>query len=121
MGDIVGVRVLMRTNKGELVQAQEIVLLNKTWPLPEKFHGLTDQETRYRQRYVDLTTNADSRKVFQARSQTGTTYVSSSLSTIILWRNTHDAQYSCGPSRPFITHHNTGYAAVFASRPRVVP
>ena len=51
MGDIVGVRgTLMRTNKGELsVHADEVVLLNKTLqPLPEKFHGLTDQEVRYR-------------------------------------------------------------------------
>ena len=72
MGDIVGVRgVLMRTNKGELsVQADEIMLLNKTLqPLPEKFHGLTDQETRYRQRYVDLISNPDSRRVFQTRSK----------------------------------------------------
>ena len=64
MGDIVGVRgTLMRTNKGELsVHADEVVLLNKTLqPLPEKFHGLTDQEVRYRQRYVDLIVNEDTR------------------------------------------------------------
>ena len=71
MGDIVGIRgVLMRTNKGELtVQAKEIVLLNKTQlPLPEKFHGVTDQEIRYRQRYLDLIVNEDSRSVFRTRS-----------------------------------------------------
>ena len=112
MGDIVGVRgVLMRTNKGELsVQAQEIVLLNKTLqPLPEKFHGLTDQETRYRQRYVDLMTNADSRKVFQARSQI--------VHNIRQYFVDHDYLEVETPmmhsipggaaARPFMTHHNT--------------
>ncbi len=72
IGDIVGVRgVLMRTNQGELsVQAQEVVLLNKTLrPLPEKFHGVTDQETRYRQRYLDLMMNEDSRRLFRTRSR----------------------------------------------------
>ena len=57
IGDIVGISgQLMRTNHGELtLQAQEIVLLNKTVrPLPEKYHGLADQETKYRQRYLDL-------------------------------------------------------------------
>lgn len=71
MGDIVGISgVLMRTNKGELsVHAHKIVLLNKTaLPLPEKFHGVTDQEIRYRQRYVDLIMNEDTRGVFRTRS-----------------------------------------------------
>ena len=112
MGDIVGVRgVLMRTNKGELsVQAQEIVLLNKTLqPLPEKFHGLTDQETRYRQRYVDLMTNADSRTVFQARSQI--------VHNIRQYFVDHDYLEVETPmmhsipggatARPFVTYHNT--------------
>ena len=71
MGDIVGISgTLMRTNKGELsVHADNIVLLNKTLlPLPEKFHGVTDQEIRYRQRYVDLIVNEDTRGVFRTRS-----------------------------------------------------
>ena len=71
MGDIVGVRGrLMRTNRGELsVQADSVVLLNKTTlPLPEKFHGVTDQEIRYRQRYIDLIMNEDTRGVFRTRS-----------------------------------------------------
>mgnify|MGYP001280246620 CR=1 FL=1 len=71
MGDIVGVSgTLMRTNKGELsVHAESIVLLNKTaLPLPEKFHGVTDQEIRYRQRYVDLIVNEDTRGIFRTRS-----------------------------------------------------
>ena len=57
IGDIVGVRgEVFRTQRGEMsVRAREIVLLSKSLlPLPEKFHGLTDRETRYRQRYVDL-------------------------------------------------------------------
>ena len=71
MGDIVGVSgTLMRTNKGELsVQADRVVLLNKTLlPLPEKFHGVSDQEIRYRQRYVDLIANEDTAGVFRTRS-----------------------------------------------------
>ncbi len=72
IGDLVGVQgVMMRTNKGELtVNAQEIVLLNKTLrPLPEKFHGVTDQEIRYRRRYLDLIMNESTRSLFRTRSQ----------------------------------------------------
>ena len=72
VGDIVGARgVLMRTQKGELtVLADEIRLLTKSLrPLPEKWAGLSDQETRYRQRYVDLIINESSREVFRKRSQ----------------------------------------------------
>ena len=111
MGDIVGVRgVLMRTNKGELsVQAEDITLLNKTLqPLPEKFHGLSDQETRYRQRYVDLIANADSRRVFQTRSQI--------VHNLRQYFVDHDYLEVETPmmhsipggatARPFITHHN---------------
>ncbi len=112
MGDIVGVRgVLMRTNKGELsVQADDIVLLNKTLqPLPEKFHGLTDQETRYRQRYVDLMTNADSRRVFQARSQIVHNLRQYFVDHEFLEVETPMMHSIPGgaTARPFITHHNT--------------
>lgn len=71
IGDIVGVRGnLARTNKGELsVKIVELRLLTKSLrPLPEKWHGLSDTEARYRQRYVDLIMNQDSRAVFAARS-----------------------------------------------------
>jgi lysyl-tRNA synthetase class 2 len=71
IGDIVGVRgALSRTNKGELsVRATELRLLTKSLrPLPEKWHGLSDTEARYRQRYVDLIMHPDSRAVFKARS-----------------------------------------------------
>lgn len=72
VGDIIFVRgELFRTQTGELtVHAREIRLLVKSLrPLPEKFHGLTDQETRYRQRYVDLMMNGHSREVFVTRSK----------------------------------------------------
>ncbi|MDE2310404.1 MAG: lysine--tRNA ligase [Betaproteobacteria bacterium] len=72
LGDILGaVGVLFKTKTGELsVRVTQIRLLTKALrPLPEKFHGLTDQEQKYRQRYLDLITNEDARKVFLARTR----------------------------------------------------
>ena len=104
-------RSLMRTNKGELsVQADDVVLLNKTaLPLPEKFHGLTDQEIRYRQRYVDLIMNEDTRGVFRTRSTV--------MQTLREFFNQRDYLEVETPmmhsipggatARPFVTHHNT--------------
>ena len=72
IGDIIGGSgSIFRTQKGELsVKPTELRLLTKSLrPLPEKFHGLTDTETRYRQRYVDLIMNEDSKKVFHTRSK----------------------------------------------------
>lgn len=72
LGDIVGIKgELFKTNTNELtVHAEEIELLTKSLrPLPDKFHGLSDQETRYRKRYVDLIANEESRRVFLMRSQ----------------------------------------------------
>ena len=72
IGDIVGATgVVMKTNKGELsIHVDSIELLTKSLqPLPEKFHGLTDQEIRYRQRYVDLIMNEETRNTFKIRSQ----------------------------------------------------
>ena len=71
IGDIVGVKgQVFRTQRGEMsVRVQEITLLSKSLlPLPEKFHGLTDKETRYRQRYVDLIVNPEVRRNFEVRS-----------------------------------------------------
>ena len=71
LGDIVGVEgTLFKTNKGELtLHARNIRLLAKALrPLPEKFHGLTDQEMRYRQRYLDLIVNPEARGIFAKRS-----------------------------------------------------
>ena len=72
IGDIVGVKgFVFKTKMGEIsVHAQSLVLLSKSlYPLPEKFHGLQDTDTRYRQRYVDLIMNEDSKNVFIKRSQ----------------------------------------------------
>jgi lysyl-tRNA synthetase class 2 len=72
LGDILGAEgTLFKTKTGELsVRVSRLRLLTKALrPLPEKFHGLTDQEQRYRQRYVDLITNPEARKVFSLRSQ----------------------------------------------------
>jgi len=72
IGDIIaGTGAIFRTQKGELsVKPTELRLLAKSLrPLPEKFHGLTDTETRYRQRYVDLIMNEDSKRVFHTRSK----------------------------------------------------
>ena len=74
VGDIVAATgALFRTKTGELtVQADEVRLLTKSLrPLPDKFHGLADQETRYRQRYVDLVMNADRAAVVRTRSASG--------------------------------------------------
>ncbi|MBA1332038.1 lysyl-tRNA synthetase, partial [Candidatus Endoriftia persephone str. Guaymas] len=72
IGDIIGAEgVLFKTKTGELsVKVESIRLLTKSLrPLPEKFHGITDQELRYRQRYVDLIMNEDSRRTFRIRTQ----------------------------------------------------
>ncbi|MCY4565863.1 MAG: lysine--tRNA ligase [Gammaproteobacteria bacterium] len=112
IGDIVGVRGrLMRTNRGELtVRASEATLLNKTLrALPEKFHGLTDQETRYRQRYVDLIVNEDSRRVFEVRSRVVREIRNFFEELGFLEVETPMMHSIPGGAlaRPFITHHNS--------------
>lgn len=72
IGDVIGVKgMVFRTQKGEIsVHTHEITLLSKSLlPLPEKFHGLKDTETRYRQRYVDLIVNPEVKETFVKRSQ----------------------------------------------------
>src|SRR5688572_22426596 len=72
LGDILGAEgTLFKTKTGELtLQATKLRLLSKSLrPLPEKFHGLTDMESRYRQRYVDLIVNPESRRTFEIRSR----------------------------------------------------
>ncbi|MFZ5502866.1 MAG: lysine--tRNA ligase [Pseudomonadota bacterium] len=72
LGDIIGaVGVLFKTKTGELsIRVTQVRLLTKSLrPLPEKFHGLSDQEQKYRQRYLDLITNQDARDVFQKRTR----------------------------------------------------
>jgi len=111
LGDIVGVRGQMfRTKTGELsVKVAELVLLTKALqPLPEKFHGLTDQELRYRQRYVDLIVNEQTRRVFEARTRV-VQFLRSYLNALdFLEVETPMMQAIPGgaAARPFITHHN---------------
>ena len=111
VGDIVGAEgVLFRTNTGELtVMADQVRLLTKSLrPLPEKWAGLTDQETRYRQRYVDLIINESSRETFRKRSEI-ITYMRSFLeSQDFLEVETPMMQVTPGGAiaRPFTTHHN---------------
>ncbi|MDJ0812163.1 MAG: lysine--tRNA ligase [Woeseiaceae bacterium] len=111
VGDVVGARgALMRTNTGELtVLADEVRLLTKSLrPLPEKWAGLSDQETRYRQRYVDLIINENSREVFRKRSEV-ITYMRGFLESLdFLEVETPMMQVTPGGAiaRPFTTHHN---------------
>ncbi len=111
LGDILGVSgTLFKTNKGELtVQASQLRLLTKALrPLPEKFHGLADQEVRYRQRYVDLIVNESSRKVFAARSKIVQSIRESMSGEGYLEVETPMMQPIPGgaAARPFKTHHN---------------
>ncbi|NNF17344.1 MAG: lysine--tRNA ligase [Gammaproteobacteria bacterium] len=111
IGDIVGASgTLMKTNTGELsVKVTELRLLTKSLrPLPEKFHGLTDQEQRYRQRYVDLIMNDDSRAVFRMRSRL-ITHTRTFLEALgFMEVETPMMQTIAGGAvaRPFVTHHN---------------
>ncbi len=100
----------MRTQTGELtVLADEVRLLTKSLrPLPEKWAGLSDQETRYRQRYVDLIINESSREVFRKRSQI-ISYMRGFLESLdFLEVETPMMQVTPGGAiaRPFTTHHN---------------
>ena len=112
VGDIVGVKgKLFRTRTGELTLMVEVLeMLAKSFrPLPEKWHGLVDQETRYRQRYVDLIVNPGSREVFLTRSRT-TAYLRNFLTSRgFLEVETPMMQPIPGgaTARPFKTHHNT--------------
>jgi lysyl-tRNA synthetase, class II len=111
LGDILGAQgTLFRTRTGELsVKAKEVRLLSKSLrPLPEKFHGLSDQEQRYRQRYLDLITNPESQRVFKARSRLIQTIREFFVARGYLEVETPMMQPIPGgaAARPFVTHHN---------------
>ena len=112
IGDIIGVRgFVFRTKMGEIsVHVTEIVLLSKSLlPLPEKFHGLKDREARYRQRYVDLIINPESKRNFEIRSKF-VAYLRRYLDSIgFMEVETPVLSPIAGGAnaRPFITHHNT--------------
>ena len=111
VGDIIGAHgTLFRTRTGELsVRVESLELLVKSLrPLPDKWHGLADQETRYRQRYVDLAINERSREVFRARTRI-VKYLRDFLDAMdFLEVETPMLQVIPGGAvaRPFITHHN---------------
>jgi lysyl-tRNA synthetase class 2 len=111
LGDILGATgKLFKTKTGELtVRVTELRLLTKSLrPLPEKFHGLTDQEQKYRQRYLDLITNEESRKVFTVRSK-----VIQAIRSFLVERGYLEVETPMmhpipggASARPFVTHHN---------------
>ncbi len=111
LGDIIGAEGrLMKTNKGELsVKVDSIRLLTKALrPLPEKFQGLSDQETRYRQRYLDLIMNEESRRTFMLRSK-----IISHIREFLSNKNFLEVETPMmqvipggATARPFSTYHN---------------
>ena len=111
IGDIIGATgTLFKTKTDELsIKVSEIRLLTKSLrPLPEKFHGLTDMEQRYRQRYVDLIMNQESREAFRLRSQ-----VVSYIRNFLVQREFLEVETPMmhvipggATARPFVTHHN---------------
>lgn len=112
IGDIIGIKgFVFKTKTGEIsVHAKEVVLLSKSLQvLPEKFHGLKDQELRYRQRYVDLIVNPESRDTFIKRSKIITEIRRFLDAKGFLEVETPVLQTIPGgaSARPFITHHNT--------------
>lgn len=111
IGDIIGVKgIVFRTQKGQIsVKAEEVTLLSKSLlPLPEKWHGLKDTDTRYRQRYVDLIVNPEVKDTFVKRSR-----IISEIRRFLDGLNFIEVETPVlhtiaggAAARPFITHHN---------------
>jgi lysyl-tRNA synthetase class 2 len=111
IGDIVGVTgFVFRTRKGEIsIHCKELKLLSKSLrPLPEKFHGLKDNETRYRQRYLDLMVNPEVRRTFEIRTGIIKTVrsVLDGLGYLEVETPVLNTISGGANARPFITHHN---------------
>ncbi len=112
LGDIVGVEgYVFRTRMGEIsVHCEKAVLLSKSLrPLPEKFHGLTDKEARYRQRYVDLIVNPEVKRAFEIRSRF-IRYIRDFMDRrgyIEVETPVLNTLAGGAAARPFVTHHNT--------------
>ncbi len=111
LGDIVGISgTLFRTKTGELtVKASSLSLISKCLhPLPEKWHGLHDKETRYRQRYLDLIVNSEAKEVFRARSQVVSLLRRQLEDDGFIEVETPMLQPKPGgaAAKPFVTHHN---------------
>ncbi len=112
IGDIIGVKgEVFRTKMGEIsIKAETVVLLSKSLlPLPEKWHGLRDQEMRYRQRYLDLIVNPDVKKTFRTRSAIISEMRRYFDDRGFMEVETPILQVQAGgaSARPFDTHHNT--------------
>lgn len=111
LGDIIGVKgYVRRTPRAELtINAQEVTLLTKSiQPMPDKYHGLNDIEQRYRQRYIDLIANEDSRRVFHQRAQ-----IIRAMRRVLDDKDYLEAETPVlhpiaggAAARPFTTHHN---------------
>ena len=112
VGDLIGVEgVVMRTKTGELsIRAERVQLLSKSLrPLPDKWHGLSDQETRFRQRYVDLIVNDDARAVFELRTRL-VRHVRQFMDALGFMEVETPMMHPIpggATARPFVTHHNT--------------
>lgn len=111
LGDVLGVRgTVFKTRTGEIsLHAKEIVLLTKSLhPLPEKFHGLKDTDTRFRQRYLDLIVNPEVRRIFEARSRMLAAVRAFLDARGFLEVDTPvlNTLETGAAARPFITHHN---------------